>query len=135
MTETTPPKPKPFNKTDPLALKWTERAFELLQQGKLRAEVIVSHGVKVVRVDGTCPYCDDHLHYTDSLTAVTEGSEALLGGGGGGGIGTEGIESPREPQYDEFTVTCGCSEPHEGDPEKETGCGTSFRISVLVPDE
>jgi hypothetical protein len=132
MTETTPGAPKPFNKTDPLSMRWTEKALELLQDGKLDAEVIVSHGVTVVRVDGICPYCDDHLHYTESLTAVTEGGEGAAGRGDAGG---EAIVAAREPRYEEFTVTCGCSESHEGDPKKATGCGTSFRVSVLVPDE
>jgi hypothetical protein len=123
---------KPFNTTDPLGIKWTEKAFELLQSGALAADVIVKSGVKIVRVDGTCPYCEDHLHYTDSLTAVTEGSEGILPPSGGG---RDRLAADGEPIYEEFTVTCGCSEAHEGDPKKGTGCGTSFRVSVLIPNE
>jgi hypothetical protein len=124
---------KAFNTTDPLGVKWTEKAFALLQSGALTADVLVKGGVKIVRVDGTCPYCEDHLHYTESLTAVTEGSEGILPSGGGGGGAR--LDGDGEPTYEEFTVTCGCSETHEGDPKKGTGCGTSFRISVLTPNE
>jgi hypothetical protein len=120
--------PRPFNRTDPLAMRWTERAYELLQSGELSADVISADGVRVVRVDGNCPYCDDHVHYVEPLTAVTEGMEGVLGS-------TRGSATPpREPRYEEITVTCGCSESHPGNPTESTGCGTSFRIAILLDE-
>ena len=112
-------------------MKWTERAFELLQAGDLHAEVITKAGGKVVRVNGTCPYCQDELRYSESLIAVTEGSERAIGGGTDLAV----AEAATEPRYEEFIATCGCSESHDGDPNKGTGCGTSFRVAVLASDD
>jgi hypothetical protein len=116
---------KPYNTDSPLSMEWTKKALELLNAGKISVEVINQKGVRIVEVDGICPYCEDPLHYTDSLTAVTEGSPGDLPEGGDG-VGDGG------PTYEELTVTCGCGEQHAGDPKKGTGCGTSFRVSVLV---
>ena len=113
---------KPFNTTNPRAMEWTEKAFALLEAGKLEAEATVKDGITVVSAYGTCPYCDDHLRFSDTLNAVTEG---------GGGV-DELERRGDEPVYQEFTVTCGCDQSHEGDPKKATGCGTSFRVRVLV---
>jgi hypothetical protein len=118
--------PLPFNTADPMAMKWTERALELLNGGQLSAQVISHGSVVVVQVDGSCPYCDDHIHCTEQLTAVTEGTEGVA-------RRTGGYAAPAPATgYKDVTVTCGCNEAHAGDPKKGTGCGTSFRIRVSV---
>jgi len=115
--------PKPFNIADPLSEEWTRRALELLKSGALNASVRTTDEMRVGHVDGECPYCADNLHCVEPLSAVTEGVEDLLGP-------KRGAE-PAEARYEEFTVTCGCSRSHPGDPKKGVGCGTSFRVAVL----
>ena len=128
--EQIPEEPVPFNTIDPLAPKWTDRALELLLSGDLSAQIAAVEGIRVARIDGTCPYCGDELHITEPLTAVTEGTEGVRGRGLADG--TEFGDEANEACYEEVTATCGCDVTHSGNPNKSAGCGTSFRISIRV---
>ena len=68
---------KPYNVVDPLAEKWTERAYRFLQSGDLTASITSAGGVEIARADGKCPYCEDTIHYSEVRTAVTEGTKGL----------------------------------------------------------
>lgn len=109
-------------------MKWTERALELLTSGKLLVNIIVVEGIKAARLDGECPYCGDLLQLTQPLTAITEGSEDAPGKG----VATEAGYEPSLPRYEDITFICGCGVIHAGGPKKAPGCGTKFRVSVLV---
>jgi hypothetical protein len=125
--EQPPVVPVPFNTTDPFAMKWTDRAFDLLKNGKMSAHIVTVEGIKAARIDGSCPYCDDQIHLTEPLTAITQGSDGFLGRGI---ASRDEAELTGSVRFQDVTITCGCNEPHAGDPNKSTGCGTSFRISV-----
>jgi hypothetical protein len=107
-----------------MALAWTQRSYELLQEGRLQASICTQRGIQIERVDGACPYCGDAIGYAAPRTVVTEGSEAKLTADldyGGDG-----------PAYTSITVTCGCAVTHPGNPAKGLGCGTTFRIEIEV---
>ncbi len=125
-----PEEPVPFNASDPLARKWTDRALELLLSGDLSAQIVAVEGIRVARMEGTCPYCGDVLHITVPLKAVTEGTEGVRGRGLTDG--TEFGDAAGEARYEELTATCGCDVMHPGNPSKSAGCGTSFRIKMRV---
>jgi|SRR5829696_2001362 len=116
---------RPYNVDDPTARKWTERAYNLLESGELKASIISAGGVETARADGKCPYCEDTIHYLEVRTAVTEGTEKTLGA-------DKLEEAEEEARYGSITVTCGCGVSHPNDPTKGTGCGTTFRLEVLV---
>jgi hypothetical protein len=101
------------------AFVWTERAFEFLQIGRLRAEIQQSHpGVEASHVWGQCPRCGHHVDDWQPLSAVT------------GLIGSRRPNSAVRDTTDIETVDvgCGCGTVHPGAPADTTGCGVSFRI-------
>lgn len=103
------------------AFVWTERAFELLETGKLRAEIQQPHpGVRVAHVWGQCPRCGHQLDDWQPLSAVT---------------GLIGARRPDSATHDDadvepIDVSCGCGMTHLGAPADTTGCGVSFRIEL-----
>lgn len=105
---------------------WTERAFELVEEGKLHAEIQQPRvGVKVSHVWGACPRCGHHLDDWQPLSAVT----GVIGGRrpDPGAHDTTDVEP--------VDVTCGCGTTHPGAPIDTTGCGVSFRIELeLISD-
>lgn len=107
---------------------WTEKAYESLQVGNdLRGEVISRGGVMASRVWGRCPRCNHFIDDRQTLSALAN----LMGvRGGRPGAGAE-AETARFAQVD---VSCGCTGAHNGAPAGRTGCGTSFRVELLVLD-
>lgn len=108
------------------AFVWTERAFEFLQTGRLRAEIQQPRrGVKVSHVWGRCPRCEHHVDDWQPLSAVT------------GQIGSRRPDSTARGTTDveAVDVGCGCGTVHPGAPAGTSGCGVSFRIEFeLVPE-
>lgn len=108
------------------AFVWTERAFELLETGKLYAEIQQPRrGLRVSHVWGQCPRCGHRIDDWQPLSAVT----GLVGehrpdSGAGGALDVEPVD-----------IGCGCGTTHPGAPADTTGCGVSFRIELEpVPD-
>lgn len=103
------------------AFEWTERAFELLGTGTLRAEIQEHRpGVRWAHVWGRCPRCGHHLDDWQPLSAVT----GVLGDRRSGSDAGEILDV--EP----VDVGCGCGTAHPGAPDGVTGCGVSFRIEL-----
>lgn len=112
----------PYERTT--AFIWTERAFDLMQQGKLHAEVKEGRpGVLTSHTWGECPRCGDHLDDWQPLSAVT----GLLGN-----RGRESVRRTADIEPIEVDVSCGCGTVHPGAQADTPGCGVSFRIE-LVP--
>ncbi len=106
------------------AFEWTERAFELLQTGQLRAEIHKPRaGVEASHVWGRCPRCEHQVDDWQPLSTVT------------GMIGSRSAESaaPDAANVESVDVSCGCGTVHPTAPDGITGCGVSFRIE-FEPD-
>lgn len=107
--------------------KWTKIAFEKLGRGELHGELIASRGIVRSRVWGECPACEHHLDDRQTHTAVTS---AFGGEWRGTARGDDNGEAGLA--YCEVDVSCGCGHAHPGAPADRTGCGTSFRVELLV---
>jgi hypothetical protein len=103
------------------AFLWTERAFELLEIGKLRAEIQERRpGVRWSHVWGQCPRCAHQIDDWQPLSAVT----GLLGGR------RKGSAARDTADVELVDIGCGCGTTHPGAPSDMTGCGVSFRIEL-----
>lgn len=121
-----PSPPKPFNNVDPYAMRWSERARDLVNAGKLTISRKLVESIKVAVAEGECPYCGDYLKDVQIMTAVTEGSDGVLGRGVAKRTTTTlGILIEK---YEDVTFTCGCGIAHPGGEKSKTGCGTFFRL-------
>lgn len=105
--------------------EWTEKAFEYLERGSLKAEVRLRDGVVSTRVWGNCPRCGGLLDDRQVHTAVTN----VLGGSRG-----MNTSSKSEPTVVPVDITCGCGRAHDGSPDEQTGCGVSFRVELEAVD-
>ncbi|WFB05820.1 hypothetical protein LRS74_01380 [Streptomyces sp. LX-29] len=103
---------------------WTDRAYDLLEQNLLHAQVDVVDGVLTTKVWGRCPRCAGQLHDVQVPTAVGD----FAGTRGGGGWGS----AVPEPPVVIVDVTCGCGVPHLDAPEGTTGCGVTFRVELVA---
>lgn len=105
------------------AFEWTERAFELLAEGRLQAEIHrLLPGVLSAHVWGQCPRCRHQLDDWQALSAVT---------------GSVTSRRPGSDPLDDVTVVdidCGCGTVHAGAPGGTTGCGVSFRVELEADD-
>lgn len=106
--------------------EWTDRAYGLLEQGLLHAEVNVVDGVLSTRVWGNCPRCEGLLNDHQVPTVVD-------GFGAARGHGTD-VVAGAGPRVVVVDVTCGCGLAHAGVPEGTTGCGVSFRVELEAED-
>lgn len=106
------------------AYEWTSKAFDYLVDGKLSASVEKAGGIRTAVVRGECPRCSDTINFSQVLDAVS-----------GESLTTRGPSRvTRDAGYVELTVTCCCTEPHDGRPASVThGCGINFRVDV-APD-
>lgn len=105
----------------PNAYEWTSKAFDYLVDGKLSASVEKAAGIRTAVVRGECPRCSDTMNFSQVLDAVS-----------GESLTTRGPSlSTRDAGYLELTVSCCCTEPHDGRPASVThGCGINFRVDV-----
>lgn len=102
------------------AFRWTERAFEFLESGRLCAEIRGPRpDVRSSHVWGECPRCGHHLDDWQPLSAVT------------GVVGSRRPDSAGDTiEVEAVDVGCGCGTVHSGAPADVTGCGVSFRIEL-----
>ncbi|MFC8514456.1 hypothetical protein [Streptomyces sp. NPDC057257] len=103
---------------------WTSKAYDLLEQDLLKAEVTVIDGVLTTRVWGCCPRCGGQLDDRQVPTAVGD----FTGLRGGPNLDAEILRPP----VVSVDVTCGCGQAHVNAPEGETGCGVSFRVELVA---
>ena len=114
--------PVPYETDAPNAYQWTTTAFDYLEGGKLSASVNEAGGVQTANVHGACPRCGDAFNFSQVLDAVTGESAGVLGR----------RFTLRGEDYVPLTVSCWCTEPHEGRPKGvDHGCGINFRVDVL----
>jgi hypothetical protein len=99
--------------------EWTEKALDLLESGRLHADVQFLDGILSTRVYGECPRCTGTLDDRQVHTAVAN----VWGGPGRGQTGDE-------PSVLTVDVTCGCGRTHKDASTGITGCGVSFRIEL-----
>lgn len=114
----------PYETDAPNAYKWTEAAYDLLQEGKLAASIRSAAGISTATVAGECPHCRDNVNFSEVLDAVA--GESL------GTLSWERLQ-PVAPDdgYVSLTVSCSCTEQHAGRPaDINYGCGINFRIDV-----
>lgn len=105
---------------------WTRKAYESLQEGDaLHGEVIARSGVMASRVWGQCPRCEHFFDDRQTLTALTNLVGVRLAGPSRPG-------SAPEIRFAQVDVSCNCADRHPGAPEGTSGCGTSFRVELLV---
>jgi hypothetical protein len=102
------------------AYRWTERAYELLLSGDLRARAFDSDGVLSSHVWGSCPRCGHALDDRQVHTAVFPGTTRHPGAATG------------SPPVLEVDVCCACRYPHPLAPPEVAGCGISFRVELLL---
>jgi hypothetical protein len=103
------------------AFAWTERAFELLESGRLRAEIRQPRpGVLASHVWGRCPRCGHDIDDWQPLSAVT----------GLTGSRQPGSTTRDTTDVEPVDINCGCGTVHSGAPADITGCGVSFRVEL-----
>ena len=122
MTASDPPHPDVpvlYETAAPNAYRWTETAYDYLTGDKLFAKVEQASGIQTAVVTGRCPRCGDNVNFSQVHDAVS-----------GESLGRRGpSRAGREAGYVELTVSCCCTEPHEGRPEGVShGCGINFRV-------
>ncbi len=102
------------------AFVWTQRAFDLLEAGTLRAEIRQPRpGVRTSHVWGPCPRCGHDIDDWQPLSAVT------------GVVRRTGSEIGSAPAAAEvIDIGCGCGTTHADAPGGVTGCGVSFRVEL-----
>jgi hypothetical protein len=109
----------PYERNRPNAFEWTDKAFDMLRDGRLAAEVHRHGGLESAVVVGPCPRCGHTFRYESSRDAV--------------GVGGRALESTGPDDVDDYAlvdVRCGCAGEHAGRLADERGCGIVFRIEV-----
>ncbi len=118
-----------YERDHPAAYQWTEKAFELLTEGRLRVAIADRLGVHIAEASGHCPRCDHDVDFSMELDAPLPG-----GLGGLGGLDQGIIIPPGAAQYATINVVCRCNGEHPGRPEGiRRGCGILFDVEVLRP--
>ncbi len=103
--------------------QWTDRAYSLMQEGKLRARIVELSGVTVLLVDGQCPRCGVDYTRTQPADAVASSVGHL-----------RDPDATEVGRYRLETTTCGCDEGHPGRPTTVAGgCGVWFAVLVAQP--
>jgi hypothetical protein len=102
--------------------RWTETAFTMLVEGRLRADVRPAP-VVASRVWGPCPRCGHPLDDRQTHTAVTNQYGYRMRGRGQ-------VRQDPPPAYIDVDVSCACDHPHRGAPKGTRGCGVSFRVML-----
>ena len=112
------------------AYEWTDKAFELMTEGKLTVSLDTDG---TVTAHGACPRCAHDPNYTHLETIVLpQGPVGTLSKGGqpvskaDPGVNASG-------QYVTVPIQCACRETHEGRPAGEAGCGITFNTELLAP--
>jgi hypothetical protein len=108
--------------------KWTQEAFEALQEGRLHGAVIANRGVLRSRVWGPCPACGHDLDDRQTHTGIT----GIYSGEWRGTTPADDGALATDPAYYEVDVSCGCGHGHPGAPDGRAGCGVSFRVALLI---
>lgn len=115
-----------YERDHPADYEWTEKAFELQTEGKLRASITDHSGVRIAEASGNCPRCVHDVDFSMEFDAPLPGKF--------GGLGQSIIATPVPLEYATVDVVCRCSGDHPGRPEGvKLGCGILFSVEVLRP--
>lgn len=110
----------PYETTEPNDYQWTEKAFEDLVAGRLKALITDTGGLRSLDVTGPCPRCGDDVNYSQVLAAMGGEVAGVLGG-----------DDLTVPDYVSIPVPCRCTGAHAGRPAGVTqGCGINFMLEV-----
>jgi hypothetical protein len=121
------PAPEPLAYLQTSAFEWTERAFELQEEGRLHVKVNVLADVLSTSVWGECPRCSHPLGDRQVHTALVNETPDSRGG-----------EQPTPadvPAVVVVDVTCGCDTRHDEAADDVVGCGASFRLELEARTE
>ncbi|MDR1443073.1 MAG: hypothetical protein LBJ02_11985 [Bifidobacteriaceae bacterium] len=112
----------PFETARPTAYEWTEKAYDLLLDGKLVVGSVMANGVRIIAAQGQCPRCDDDVAFVMETHAPLPATSRSLG-----------ASAEVADEYEAIEVTCRCAGSHPGRPEQaaQRGCGIAFRVDVL----
>jgi hypothetical protein len=114
----------PYERNRPNAFEWTDKAFDLLDEGRLHGRVDRLAELEVATVVGVCPRCEHTFRFESSRHAVGTGGRTL-----------ESDDSTIDPnEFVPVEVRCQCKSDHDGRHDSEKGCGILFRIEVR-PDQ
>lgn len=118
----------PFERDHPNTYEWTEKAFDMLLDGRLDGHVHRRNGLEAAAVIGACPRCGHTFRFDTSQVAIGTGRHTL---------GSSGPPRNVPLDQDEFVpvdVSCTCAAEHPGRRTEETGCGITFRVEIRPED-
>lgn len=120
---------KPIRYTEEVRPEDTERAQQTLTVTLFPDE----NKPAAVDFTGTCPRCDDQVHYREWLILVASSlrvnktqMEAILAH-----LDEVGVD--RSHGDETFDLTCSCDIAHPNRPKDKQGCGATFRVRVSWP--
>ncbi|RRD45940.1 hypothetical protein [Tessaracoccus sp. OH4464_COT-324] len=103
--------------------KWTNRAFQLQQEGKLVATLRIGESAEVF-VQGLCPRCNKTFQTVISREITAVDHQHL-------GVGESTVGA--SPRYERQAVVCSAS-PAKGAPSDAMGCGACFSVFAKVQE-
>lgn len=117
----------PFAQSGRNDYRWTERAYDLLTQGRLAVAITGVGEDTAVVATGECPRCTHDVAYSHAERIVAP--EAA-----GAGPGSTAVEPrDRTGAYVGVDVVCWCDNPHPGRPTSlGRGCGVVFTADVWL---
>lgn len=110
---------------------WGRLALDLYQRRQLQVQAFDTEGVVSAQIWGICPRCGHELDVQQTL------SIPIVGLRGSRGLWAALIrrEAPTPAGIpDSVEADCGCGQTHPGAPAQVTGCGVSFRLPTIPPD-
>jgi hypothetical protein len=117
----------PFAQSGRNDYRWTERAYDLLTQGKLTVTVTGSGEDAAVVATGECPRCDHDVAYSHpEQIVVPDAADA-------GALKTDAGQRNRRGVYAGVDVVCWCDNPHPDRPASlGRGCGIVCTADVWI---
>lgn len=94
--------------------EWTEKAYDLIEAGSLKATVTQREHRYYALIEGECPRCGHQLKFTIPISGLVRAG---------------GVRGSGEPVgHVNVDVVCGCGANHPGAPIMNGGCGVAFRV-------
>jgi hypothetical protein len=115
--------PMGWESAEPVAIRWTQAAFQLLNDGLLRVDVIDRSSVRSVTAQGKCPRCEDDVQYSEVLSVALPPTRRVR----------KIAPSTEEQVFVSVDIRCECVVHHQGrPPDRTVGCGILFAVETTV---